>query len=72
MATLRKDSFSQQFPARFRGISDNRLKHRLSGIPWPHITMDPPKTPFTAALDDVYGTHVTFGDNAKMKKEGNV
>ena len=67
MATLRKDSFAQQFPARYRGISDTRLKHRLSGISYPHITMDPPKTPFTAALDDVYGTHVVFGDEAEAR-----
>lgn len=62
MATLRKDSFIAQKPKGNRGRSSFYGMNRHTGI-----KMMPPKTPFTAALDDVYGTHVVFGDEAKKQ-----
>lgn len=64
MATLRKDTFTAQLPKKDRGRSTFYGMHRHTGI-----TMNPPKTIFTAALDDVYGTHVVFGDEAKRRRK---
>ncbi len=61
MATLRKDSFTARKPKSERGRTS------FAGIGRTGITMEPPKTPFTAALDDVYGEHVAFGDEAKRR-----
>jgi len=63
MATLRRDSFTHAKPKGDRGRSSFYGMNRHTGI-----TMTPPKTPFTAALDDVYGTHVVFGDEAKKRR----
>ncbi len=63
MATLRKDSFTARKPKSERGRTS------FAGIGRTGITMEPPKTPFTAALDDVYGTHVVFGDEAKRRSK---
>lgn len=66
MATLKKDSFTAAKPKSERGKSSFYGVDRHIGI-----KMDPPKTIFAAALDDVYGTHVVFGDEAKKRrKEG--
>lgn len=64
MATLRKDNFRQQLPKDQRGRGSFYGMHVHTGI-----KMEPPKTIFTAALDDVYGTHVVFGDEAKKRRE---
>lgn len=57
MATLRQDSFIERTPKRDRGRGSfyGRPGHQHTGI-----TMKPPVIPFKAAIDDVYGTHVTF------------
>lgn len=62
MAKLRRDSFTAQKPKCDRGRT-SFYGNRHTGI-----TMEPPQTPFTAALDDVYGTHVVFGDEAKKRQ----
>lgn len=62
MATLRRDSFRARMPKSERGRSSFYGVNRHTGI-----TGKPPKTIFTAALDDVYGTHVVFGDEAKRR-----
>ena len=61
MATLRHDVFTASKPKRDRGrgsfygvnvrtgLTPERLFHPIAG--------------FTAALDDVYGPHVTWGDS---------
>ena len=59
MAKLRKTSWDARQEAR---TSSFYGRHRHMGI-----TMKQPKTIFTAALDDVYGTHVVFGDEAKRR-----
>lgn len=59
MATLRKDSFIERRPKGDKGRSSFYGMHRHTGI-----KMTPPKTVFTAAIDDVYGSHVVFGDEA--------
>lgn len=64
MATLRKDSFRERMPKGERGRSSFYGVNRHTGI-----TGAPPKTIFTAALDDVYGTHVVFGDAAKKRRD---
>lgn len=61
MATLRKTSWDAKKEAR---TSSFYGRHQHTGI-----TMNPRKTIFTAALDDVYGTHVVFGDEAKRRRE---
>lgn len=63
MATLRKDSFTALKPKSERGRTS------FAGIGRTGIKMTPPKTIFTAALDDVYGTHVVFGDEAKKRRK---
>lgn len=60
MATLRKDSFTERKPKGDRGRSSFYGIYRHTGI-----RMTPPKIPFTAAIDDVYGTHVVFGDESE-------
>ena len=64
MATLRTASFTAQKPKGARGRASFYGMNRHTGI-----KMTPPKTPFTAALDDVYGTHVVFGDEAKKRHD---
>jgi len=64
MATLRKDSFTAQRPKCDKGRLSFYGMNRHTGI-----TMTPPKTLFTAAIDDVYGTHVVFGDAAKVQRD---
>ncbi len=59
MATLRKDSFTERKPKGERGRGSFYGMHRHTGI-----TMNPPKVPFTAAIDDVYGNHVVFNDSS--------
>ena len=61
MATLRKDVFTERKPISERG------KTSFAGIGPTGIKMTPPKTIFTAAIDDVYGPHVVFGDAAEDK-----
>ena len=63
MATLRKDSFVAAKPKSERGKSSFYGVNLHTGI-----KMGPPKTIFSAALDDVYGTHVVFGDEAKKRQ----
>lgn len=61
MATLRKDAFTAQKPKCDKGRTSFYGVNRHTGI-----KMTPPKTPFTAALDDVYGPHITFGRENKI------
>ena len=61
MATLRKDAFTSQKPKCDRGRTSFYGINRHTGI-----KMTPPKTIFSAALDDVYGPHVTFGHRDSM------
>lgn len=64
MATLRKDSFTERKPKGEKGRGSFYGVHVHTGI-----TMVPPKTLFSAAIDDVYGTHIVFGDEAEKSKE---
>lgn len=64
MATLRKDSFTERKPKGEKGRSSFYGTHRHTGI-----KMTPLKTPFTAAIDDVYGPHVVFGDEAEKQSK---
>ena len=63
MATLRKDSFVAAKPKSERGKSSFYGVNLHTGI-----KMGPPKTIFSAALDDVYGTHVVFGDERSEER----
>ncbi len=60
MAILRKDTITKRKPKGDKGRTSFYGMYRHTGI-----KMTPPKVPFTAAIDDIYGTHIVFGDEAK-------
>lgn len=62
MATLRNDIFTKRKPKGDKGRSSFYGMYRHTGI-----KMTPPETIFTAAIDDVYGPHVVFGDEAEKR-----
>ncbi len=57
---LRKNVYTERLPKCLRGRSTFYGMHRHTGI-----SMKPPQTIFTAAIDDIYGPHVVFGDEAE-------
>ena len=59
MAKLRETAWDAKQEARTGSFYG---RHRHTGI-----TMKPPETIFTAAIDDVYGPHVVFGDEAEQR-----
>ena len=61
MAKLRRDVFMASKPKQDRGRGSFYGVHRHTGLTAERLFH--PKTPFTAALDDVYGPHVTWGDS---------
>lgn len=64
MATLREDISTKRKPKGERGRGSFYGVHIHTGI-----KMTPPETIFTAAIDDVYGPHVVFGDEAERKEK---
>ena len=61
MAKLRRDVFTESKPKRDRGRGSFYGVHLHTGLTAERLFHSKP--PFTAALDDVYGTHVTWGDS---------
>lgn len=62
MAKLRKDSFTERKPKNERGRGSFYGVHVRTGI-----KMTPPKSPFTAPINDLYGTHVLWGSEAEKR-----
>lgn len=60
MATLRKDSCTQRKPKGERGRTSFYGMYRHTGI-----KIGTQAATFSAPINDLYGTHVVFGDNVE-------
>ena len=68
MVTLRRDAFTAGKPKRDRGRGSFYGVNVHTGLTPERLFR--PRVRFTAALDDVYGPHVTFGHAADARPRG--